>query len=139
MTEFKCNKCHGTSFSVLANQGEMICRGCGKHFDIFVTQLKMPAVTKKEIRERLAALEHEQWIHWTKYMIENLTTENILLWRKEIEAVYEELSEKQKDSDREWADKVLSIIAQYVIEPGGAECHLPKRKSESKSRFKRRR
>jgi hypothetical protein len=59
------------------------------------------------LREELAALEHEQWAHWTKYMLDNLTEENIARWRKQIDTPYSELSEKEKDSDRVWADKVI--------------------------------
>lgn len=60
--------------------------------------------------ERLAALEHQQWAHWTKYMLDNLTEENIQRWRKQIETPYKDLTEKEKESDREWARKVLEII-----------------------------
>jgi len=60
--------------------------------------------------EELAALEHAQWAHWTEYMLDNLTEENISRWRKQIETPYFNLSEKEKDSDRSWAKKVLEII-----------------------------
>lgn len=60
--------------------------------------------------ERLAALEHEQWAHWTKYMLDNLSTENIKRWRQQIKTPYSELSEKEKDSDRKWAIKVTDIM-----------------------------
>jgi hypothetical protein len=59
--------------------------------------------------EELAALEHLQWSHWTKYMLENLTPENIERWKKQIETPYEELDEKEKESDRKWARKVLGV------------------------------
>lgn len=61
------------------------------------------------MREKIADLEHEQWAHWTKYMLDNLTPENIARWRKQIDTPYAELSEKEKDSDRAWADKVLAL------------------------------
>ena len=61
-------------------------------------------------REQLAALEHEQWAHWTGYMLDNLTEANIARWRRQVDTPYDELTEKEKDSDREWADKVLFIL-----------------------------
>lgn len=61
-------------------------------------------------REALAALEHDQWAHWTKYMLDNMTKENIARWKKQIDTSYEKLTEKEKDSDREWADKVWSLL-----------------------------
>ena len=67
------------------------------------------AVTKAK-REKLAALEHDQWAHWTKYMLDNLTPENIARWKKQVKTPYAALSEKEKDSDRIWADKVIKIV-----------------------------
>ena len=65
--------------------------------------------------ERLAELEHDQWAHWTKYMLDNLTPENIARWRKQIETPYAELSEKEKDSDREWAVKVFNVLKELLL------------------------
>lgn len=64
----------------------------------------------KILREKLAELEHEQWAHWTKYMLENLTDENIERWKRQVETPYNELSEEEKMSDREWADKAIDIF-----------------------------
>lgn len=63
----------------------------------------------KELVEKLAALEHEQWAHWTRYMLDNLTEENIARWRQQIKTDYQDLSEKEKNSDREWAWKVIEV------------------------------
>jgi len=60
--------------------------------------------------EQLAELEHEQWAHWTKYMLDNLAPENIERWKRQIDTPYSELSEKEKESDRNWARKVIEII-----------------------------
>ena len=65
-----------------------------------------------DLIERLAALEHEQWAHWTRYMLDNLTLENIERWEKQIATPYSELGEKEKSSDREWAQKVMDLLAQ---------------------------
>jgi hypothetical protein len=64
----------------------------------------------KKIIEKLANLEHQQWIHWTKYLIKNSNKQNILRWKKQIKTPYSKLSEKEKESDREWARKVLNLI-----------------------------
>lgn len=62
----------------------------------------------KEIEE-LAELEHEQWAHWTRYMLDNLTDENISRWREQIETPYSQLTDKEKDSDRDWARRAAKI------------------------------
>ena len=61
-------------------------------------------------KEDLADLEHQQWIHWTKYLIENYNLENKERWRVQTQTKYKDLSEKEKDSDRTWADKVIKLI-----------------------------
>jgi mannose-6-phosphate isomerase-like protein (cupin superfamily) len=63
-----------------------------------------------ELREKLADLEHKQWAHWTKYMLENLSDREKARWERQIDTDYKDLSEKEKDGDREWADKVLDIL-----------------------------
>ena len=69
---------------------------------------------KKDIIEELAELEHDQWAHWTKYMLDNLTEDDKKRWKKQIDTPYPKLSEKEKDSDREWANKVLKIINKHM-------------------------
>ena len=63
-----------------------------------------------DIIERLAAHEHEQWAHWTRYMLDNLTDENIARWRQQIEMDYQDLSESEKESDRQWARKAIEVV-----------------------------
>ena len=60
--------------------------------------------------EKLSALEHDQWAHWTKYMLANMTPENIKQWKRQIETPYAKLTEKEKNSDREWANKVVAVL-----------------------------
>jgi hypothetical protein len=43
-------------------------------------------------------------------MMTNYTSKNIERWKRQVKTPYRELSEKEKDSDREWAQKVISII-----------------------------
>ena len=57
--------------------------------------------------EAVAAVEHDQWAHWTAYMLDNLTEVNIARWRQQIECPYPALTETEKDSDREWANKAV--------------------------------
>ena len=68
--------------------------------------------------EKLAELEHEQWIYWSKAMydfwynesdrvnrLENKMEKWKKLWRP-----YSKLTKVEKDQDRIWARKVLKII-----------------------------
>ena len=80
--------------------------------------------SKEQLREVLAELEHEQWIAWSKNIAE---TEDITPARKERWEVlwrpYSELTEAEKDQDREWADKAIALFltdrANLIQEVGG--------------------
>ena len=91
---------------------------------------------KTIMREKIAALEHEQWSQWTRHMLEVLeplidygrkaaivTGEHGWIdrraikaivacsrWKRQIKTSYDDLSEKEKDSDREWADRVITAL-----------------------------
>ena len=65
----------------------------------------------KELIEELAELEHKQWWDWAKNILEteDISKERSERWKK-LFIPYDDLSEKEKDSDREWARKVLKIV-----------------------------
>lgn len=60
--------------------------------------------------EALAALEHEQWAQWTKHMLANLTPENVVRWQRQCDTPYDQLTESEKEKDREWARRVLVLL-----------------------------
>ncbi len=65
---------------------------------------------KGELIEWIAAVVHDQWAHWTEYMLDNITEENIERWRRQIKTPYEELSEEEKDLDRDFAKKYVYLM-----------------------------
>lgn len=89
------------------------CTTCGDDGPSFqfssVANTCLKCYEERWILEKLAELEHIQWSHWTKHMLNNMTPENIDRWRRQIATPYSELTEKEKDSDREWARRVLEI------------------------------
>ena len=61
--------------------------------------------------ERIAELEHEQWEEWSKNIAETETISEDRLTRwKTMWIPYSELTEEQKDQDREYAKKVLKEL-----------------------------
>lgn len=69
---------------------------------------------KAQLIERLARLEHEQWVHWTTELmqkIRDLPRETRNRWTA-FQCPYEELPESVKEKDRVWARKVLEVIQQ---------------------------
>lgn len=73
----------------------------------------------KNIREKLAELEHKQWESWSRYVANDLCKINHLAvidrWRSNWKP-YSELNEKTKDSDRKWADKVIKLIKKEDVD-----------------------
>jgi hypothetical protein len=74
-----------------------------------------------ELVEVLADLEHQRWSHWERYRADNDTIANEKRWERQCETPYEELPEREKESDREFAreilDKLISINALHCLHP----------------------
>ena len=66
---------------------------------------------KKDVIEKLADLEHQQWMLWAKDILksEKINEERAKRW-KDLFIDYKDLSEEMKDKDREWARKAYKII-----------------------------
>lgn len=63
----------------------------------------------KETIEKLADLEHEQWIKWSKSVAHEVSPERRERWQA-YWIPYGDLSEDVKEQDRVWARKVLEVI-----------------------------
>ena len=71
--------------------------------------------------ERLAAIEHERWSHWQRYMHGKAMKQpdgSILIppdlvsqWERQLATPYADLSDREKESDREQVRKYLPVIA----------------------------
>lgn len=76
--------------------------------------------------EELAHIEHERWSHWQRYMHSkgnrkpdgslHIPADLVAKWDLQIETPYSELSEKEKESDREQVRKYLPTIIKALSE-----------------------
>jgi hypothetical protein len=76
--------------------------------------------------ERLAAVEHERWSHWQRYMHTMavrqpdgsllVPAELVSRWERQMNTNYTELNEKEKESDREQVRKYLPIVASALAD-----------------------
>jgi hypothetical protein len=71
------------------------------------------------MREKLAKVQHEIWSHWMRYLFSVCEEANgnliippdkVKRWKRQMITPYQFLTEEEKESDREQADKVLNII-----------------------------
>ena len=71
---------------------------------------------KTELIEKLADLEHKQWIKWSKALVQmkQVPIERELRWKK-LWIPYSALSEELKEEDRVWARKVLKILKELIL------------------------
>ena len=59
--------------------------------------------------EKLSAIEHEQWMEWSKSVSLEVSEDRRLMWEK-LWVPYADLSEEMKEKDRKYARKVLKVI-----------------------------
>ena len=81
---------------------------------------------KSELLEQLAAIEHERWAHWQRYMHEKgnrqhdgsltLPADLVIKWDRLINTPYEQLTEKERESDREQVRRYLPLIRADDVE-----------------------
>ena len=76
--------------------------------------------------EQLAAVEHERWSHWQRYVHSKcirqpdgsllLPANLVARWEKQIDTKYAELDDQERESDREQVRKYLPPIASALAE-----------------------
>ena len=95
----------------------------------------LPGAQEPEaLREQLAALAHEQWTGWMRYLFSKLyVLPNLGVdpqgyrmrqieadrWLRQMQTPYAELREDEKESDRKEADRVLAILSALPGDRGG--------------------
>jgi len=77
-------------------------------------------MNKKELRELFADLAHKQWSGWMEYLFSKCDANFTLpqwaveRWQRQMKTEYANLSEEEKNSDRDEADKMIKIAEQYA-------------------------
>lgn len=91
----------------------------------------MTTTSTEELREKLAAIEHERWSDWQRHMFDlcrqqdsgrgvgkavDLVIPSLLVerWSKQIHTSYKRLLDDEKASDMEQVDRYWPLIEQYV-------------------------
>lgn len=76
--------------------------------------------SQNDTREAVADIQHAIWAHWMRYQFSvcqqnddgslTIPAEKVERWQRQIDTDYAGLSEREKDSDRDQADKVLGVL-----------------------------
>ena len=68
-------------------------------------------IEDKELLEKLADLEHKQWIEWAQNIINNekISEDRLDRWAH-LWVNYNQLNEEQKEKDREWARLIIEEL-----------------------------
>jgi len=89
-----------------------------------------------ELREQLAQASHDIWADWMRYLLSQCRQETIVIqdnetfepitryitaiprtltnrWLRQMNTAYSELSENEKQSDRQCADRLLAVIKKH--------------------------
>lgn len=97
-----------------------------------------------DLREQIAALAHEQWAGWMRYLFSRceklqsgpytgglvMPREWVDRWHRQVETPYAALSEAEKNSDREEADRVLALAAPPSRAPQELEAEAQRLREE---------
>jgi hypothetical protein len=84
-------------------------------------------MSEHELIERLADKEHAGWSHWMEYLFskcERLSDGSAVIpgefarhWQRQVVLPYAQLTEREKQSDRNEVAKILPIIREFAKEP----------------------
>jgi hypothetical protein len=85
------------------------------------------ALREGSLIEALAAVEHERWSHWQRYMHAQCQCQDdgsltipadlVVRWTTQMSTPYSGLSETEKESDREQVRRYLSTIESALTPP----------------------
>jgi hypothetical protein len=76
----------------------------------------MNAEDCRSLTEKLAELEHEQWVSWATSILKEeagLSEKRRERWERLITTPFKQLTMEEKASDFLWADKVIDVVTQH--------------------------
>jgi hypothetical protein len=84
-------------------------------------------MTEEELIEQLADKEHASWARWMEYLFSRckghfdgsatIPADLVERWLRQINTPYAQLSDQEKQSDRDEVEHILPIIREYAKSP----------------------
>jgi len=90
-----------------------------------IDRLKATTIDASLLREKLAELAHNQWVGWMEYLFsKSKQVDGCVVipawanerWHRQVATRYADLSEVEKDSDRNEADRFLAVFSAHISE-----------------------
>jgi hypothetical protein len=90
-----------------------------------IERLKAATIDASLLREKLAELAHNQWVGWMEYLFsKSKQVDGCVVipawanerWHRQVATRYADLSEVEKDSDRNEADRFLAVFSAHISE-----------------------
>lgn len=85
-----------------------------------LTEAIRKVLESEQLVDELAAIEHERWAHWQRYVHDHcerqqdgslvIPADLAARWEAQIQTRYVELTERERDSDREQVRRYLPVI-----------------------------
>lgn len=82
------------------------------------------AKTDEELLEELADVQHDIWSHWMKYLFKvsrrnedgsvTIDAAYVARWKRQMATDYADLSNHEKNSDRDQAHKVMLVLGELL-------------------------
>ena len=86
-------------------------------------QMKEKSMNEQELIEQLADKEHASWSHWMDYLFSQckstvegdaiIPCDLAIRWRRQADTSYADLTEREKQSDRDEVAHILPIIKEF--------------------------
>lgn len=93
--------------------------------DIFKVEIEKVSGEDPHL-ERIADVVHQVWANWMEYMFTKgwmltdkgfkIRSDSVIRWRRQMITPYAELSENEKQSDRDIARRYLDVMADFFLE-----------------------
>ncbi len=79
-----------------------------------------------EVIDRLASIEHDRWSHWQRYVHTHcqrredgsliIPPELVARWERQIETPFFDLSEDERESDRQQVREYLPVVIEALMD-----------------------
>jgi hypothetical protein len=87
--------------------------------------------THAPLIEELASLEHQRWAHWQRFVHDQgkrqpdgslvLPANLVERWERQINTSYDDLTDEEKESDREQVRKYFPLLRKWLAQKNGGE------------------